>query len=443
MTFKEFGTLVEEAPGSFQEYGSIVEEPSRARSIAGAPLKGASKRIADIMEFVAESPPGKLIRKIPSAKEVFTGKKEPPPKPWEDIREFAEEKFPTQEKELEKYLERAGGIGAEALLTPGGLVSKGIKTLGGAALGHASEKLGAPDWAQAIAESLPFFYSGGKKIPLKPSQKNLGEFLRKQGLTENEIAPLLKSPEQIEMWSKFAKKGGPSKNLVNSIYEKSGRIYDSLEAAGKKAPSLSEKATEDFLLSLSEITDKMPVKYRNLIRGDVREFMYKGRGGFEDLTNLYKDINAVIGAEKGGKAIIGQIKEPLIKAMRSISPELAEDFQLANQLYGKRAQVASKLLNKSQVDELVDLGEAFQLGAGIFNGNMGLINKVISVAGGRRLAREMLVNPRLQNISTRIGEALKKNKYALAEKGLREFAKEIGKEDKDLEAELNEVLKRQ
>lgn len=441
MTFKEFGSIVEESPGTFKEYGTLVDEPSRARSLVGAPLKGASKRIADIMEFVAESPPGKLIRKIPSAKEVFTGKKEAPPKPWEDIREFAEEKFPTQEKELEKYLERAGGLGAEALLSPGGLVAKGAKTLGGAALGYATEKLGAPDWAQAIAESLPFFYSGGKKIPLKPSQKNLGEFLRKQGLTENEIAPLLKSPEQIELWSKFAAKGGPSKKLVKSIYEKSGKIYDTLETAGKKAPPLSEKATEDFLISLSEITDKMPVKYRNLIRGDIREFMQKGRGGFEDLTNLYKDINAVIGAETGGKAIIGQIKEPIVKAMKSISPELAEDFQLANQLYGKRAKLANKLLTRSQVDNLIDLGELFQLVAGVFNGDVNLIGGAIGVAAGRKLARQMLINPRLQNISTRVGEALKNNKYALAEKGMREFAKEVGKKDKELEEKINLLAK--
>ena len=67
MTFKEFGSIVEESPGTFKEYGTLVDEPSRARSLVGAPLKGASKRIADIMEFVAESPPGKLIRKIPSA----------------------------------------------------------------------------------------------------------------------------------------------------------------------------------------------------------------------------------------------------------------------------------------------------------------------------------------------------------------------------------------
>ena len=440
MSFKEYGVLVQEnAHPSFKEYGSIVEETPRYKSLINAPVKGAIKRASDISELVTSIPGAKSLSKVPGPKELLGLGKEPRLIP-EEAREYAEESFPTQERELEKYLERAGGLGVEAALSPGGLISKGVQTFGGAALGHAAEKLGAPDWAQAISESLPFFYSGGKKIPLKSSQKKMGEFLRKQGLNENEIAPLLKDPEQIERWSKWAAKGGKSKELMDSIYQKTGHIYDGIINEAKNLPPITPLSQKDLLSEMGAIIQGMPHKYRSLIKQDAIDLL-NSRGGFDDLMNFYKDVNAVIGAEHGGKAIVGKFKEPMIKAMESISPELASDFKLANQLYGTRANVSGKILSRSQVDDLIDAGEAIQLGAGLINRDMGLIGKVLGIVGARNIAREMIINPRLQNISVRIGEAIKKNKFTLAEKYLREFSKEVGRSNEELENEINNLIK--
>lgn len=421
MNFKEYGSVIEEnAHPSFKEYGKVVDEPSRARSLFNAPIRGAVEKTAGLMEFIAENPIGRAIRKIPTPQELFSGKEAEKVKPWEKIREFSEENLPIQEHDLEKYLERAGGLGLESLVTPGGPIVKAAKALGGAALGHGLEKVGAPAWAQAIAESAPFFYSGGKKIPLTKQQKGLGEFLRKQGLTENEIAPLLKTEQQLNTWSKWASKGPKSKELMEAIYQKSGGIYDSIVSEGKNLPALSSSSLSSMLSDIEKITKSMPTKYRNLIKGDLSE-LKNSRKGAEDLINFWTDINAVIGPEVGGKAIVGKLKDPLSKALSSISPELSSDFDLARKLYGTRANVSGHILNKRQLDELIDLGEAMQFGGAIANRDMGKIASLIGLTGARKIAREMIINPRLQNISVRIGEAIKKNKYALAEKLVLEF----------------------
>lgn len=414
MSFPEFGKVVEKVPekGSFPQFGKVVEQPSRVRSLVGAPLKGAVKEFADITE---------LLQKVPLPK----GNLRPA-----QIRRFAEETFPTLEKEPEKFLERAGRVGTGALLSPGGLATKGIRTLAGTALGYGAEKLGAPGWAQAIAESLPFFYSGGKKIPLKPEQKKLGEFLRKQGLNENEITPLLKTPEQIERWSKLASKGKKSRDLMDSIYQKTGHIYDTItDSASKLAnPYMDPSTSKNFIGQMTKITQDMPSKYRNLIKQDVKDLVKDG-GSFNGLKNFYADINAVIGGEHGGRAIVGRFKEPIINAMEKIDPLLANDFRLATDLYRTRANIANKVLSKKQVEDLMDVGEIYGLGAGIFNRDIGLLSKSLGLVGARKFAREMLINPRLQNIANRIGVALKNNNLTIAKKMIEAFKDEISKDN--------------
>lgn len=427
MSFKEFGYIIEPAKqqDQYQEFGEVVEPISRFQSLAHAPAKGAVKKAGDIAGFVQSIAP-KFIPRGPLTKEK--------------AYQFAEEKFPTFEKEPEKFLERAGGVAAESLLNPGGLAAKAIQIPLGAGLGYAAEKFGLPEWAQSIAEGLPFFYSAGKKIPLKADQKKLGEFLRKQGLTENEITPLLKTPEQINRWSALASKGKKSRRLMDALYNKTGHIYDSITKEAKNLPFLSIPAKKNILRKFSEIQQDIPNKYWKLIEKDMQDFLTKGRAGAEDLINLDRDINAVLGAERGAQDTIGRFKGPIKEAFESINPQLAEDYGLAKEFFKSRTKVKSALLNPTEFDKFLDLGEIYGLGQGIFNRDIGMIGKVLGATGGRQLAREMLINPRLQNISIRIGEALKKNKLMIAEKYLKKFQQEISKEDPQLANQIDELF---
>jgi hypothetical protein len=226
---------------------------------------------------------------------------------------------------------------------------------------------------------------------------------------------------------------------MEAIYQKTGNIYDDIVSQGKNLPPMDIGTKRQMIVEMSDVYKNMPHKFRNLIKQDVKDLL-NSRGGFDDLMNFHKDINAVIGAERGGKAAVGLFKQPITKALESISPELASDFKITNQLYGTRKNVAGKILSRSQVDDLIDAGEAIQLGAGLINRDMGLIGKVLGIAGARQVAREMIINPRLQNISVRVGEAIKNNKFTLAEKYMREFAKEIGKDNQELEEQIESLI---
>jgi hypothetical protein len=426
MSFKEFGSVVEPAksPGTFKEFGEPIQPISRAQSLLHAPMAGAVERAGDVAGLAQSIAPflpkGELTRK--------------------KAYEFSKKKLPYFEKEPEKILKRAGGVAFEAALSPGGLLTKGIQTGIGTGLGYAAEKLGAPEWAQSIAEGLPFFYSGGKKIPLKPDQKKLGEFLRKQGLTENEITPLLKTPEQINRWSTFASKGKKSRKLMESIYNKTGSIYDSVISEGKSLPPLSNESKEKILKSFSKIKEETPNVHWELIEKDMKDFLTKGRAGAEDLINLDKDINAILGADRGAWDAVGRFKGPIKEALESINPQIAEDYSLAKEFYRSRAKAKTALINPKDFDRFMDAGEAYGLAQGIFNRDMGMIAKVLGASGGRSLAREMLINPKLHNMAVRIGESLRKNKLNLTAKYLREFSNALREEDPGLADSIDATM---
>lgn len=426
MSFKEFGTVVETAkqPGEFKEFGETVEPMSRFKSLAHAPAAGAVERAGDIAGMIQSIAPSFLPRG---------------PLTKEKAYEYSKEKFPYFEKEPEKLLKRGGGVATEALLSPGSLAAKAVQIPAGALLGHAAEKVGLPEWAQSIAEGLPFFYSGGKKIPFKADQKKLGEFLRKQGLTEHEITPLLKTPEQINRWSAFASKGKKSRKLMESLYNKTGSIYESVISEGKSLPPLSNEAKEGVLRSFTKIKEDMANVHWELIEKDMNDFLTKGRAGAEDLINLDRDINAILGMERGAWDAVGRFKGPIKEALESISPKIAEDYGLAKEFYRSRSKVKGALVNPKDFDKFMDAGEAYGLAQGIFNRDMGMIAKVIGVSGGRSIAREMLINPRLQNISVRMGESLKKNKLNLATKYLREFSNIVREDDPELANQIDEL----
>lgn len=425
MSFKEYGSVVEPAKesGQYKEYGEIVEPLSRARSLVNAPAKGAVKRAGDIAGFFQDIAPfipkGELTR--------------------ESAHKYAEEKLPTFEREPEKFLERAGGVGLESILSPGGPLAKAIQVPLGAGLGYAAEKFGAPEWAQSIAEGLPFFFSGGKKIPLKANQKKLGEFLRKQGLTENEITPLLKTPEQVNRWGTFASKGKKSRQLMEGLYNKTGKIYDSVVDEAKSMSPLSNPAKEKILQDFTKIKDEMPNVHWKLIQDDVKDFLTKGRAGAEDLINLDRDINAVLGAERGARDVVGRFKGPIKEALESINPKIAEDYSLAKDFFKSRSKVKGALINPKDFDRFMDLGEAYGAIQGIYNRDFGMLTKVVLASGARKVAREMLINPRLHNLSIRMGEALRHNKLFLAEKYFRSFNDAVREDDPALADQLDHL----
>lgn len=418
MSFKEYGNIIQPAApqGSFQEYGEIIEPIPREHSLAHAPIKGAIK---GAMQSTVMSP-FHNVGPVPAK-----------------LGERLLEKFlPTQESPIEGALERAGKIGTSMITGgSGGLIRKGITSLFGGIAGEATKQFGGGEIAQDIAElsgmALPDL---AKNIPAKKAQERIVGFLRNKGFSENEITPLIQSPEKLARFAKFASKGEKTNQLMRDIYQKFDNVYGSIREQGENLPGLAREEIAKFEKNFEEKLAKIPKFYRRQIKEEVEDLM-NSQMKFTDFIDFDQAVNARIKGVEGGKAVLGTLKEFTGEAKKAISPQLADDMNLANELYRKRIDV-SKHLRTKEIEEIIDLGEAATLFAGIADQNVGLIGKVIGLAGTRKLAREMLINPRLQNISKRMLGALKKNQIPIAQKLYEIFKKEAGKSD----GEFMEIL---
>jgi len=398
------------------DFFTPIKETSRTRSIISAPIKGFIKG-ANIQSSLS---PMHSVGPIP-----------------QKLGERVTEEFlPTQDKPLEGALERGGKIAASFLTGgPAGFLRKAITAGIGGIAGESVKQAGGGEIAQDIAElasmSLPDL---AKNIPAKKAQERVIGFLRKKGFSENEITPLIQSPKKLARMAKFASKGEKTNKLMRETYEKFDNVYSSIRESGEKLPGLRGEQADIFLGNFQEKMDKIPKFYKRQIKEEIDDLL-NSELKFNDFMDFDQAVNARIKGVEGGKAILGTLKEATSKAKQAVNPQLAEDLKLANELYGKRINVSQHLRTK-QLDDLLDMGEAIGTMGAIADQNVGLITKMIGISGARKIAREMLINPRLQNISKRMLASIKNNKFQEASKLYKIFRDEAIKSDKDLEGDL-------
>ena len=402
--FKEFGTLIDAAPKQkpeFKEFGTPYEEPSRLRSLASAFPKGVVKAARNLSPLPNLGPiPDKLAEKL------------------------TEQFLPTQEKAPEEILERAGKLATYTAGGGGSLLGKGIRAGAGTLLGQATKELGGGETAQNIAELVSLGFPGlSKDMPIKKAQEKVVSFLKEKGFTPNEITPLLQSPKKLSRLAKFASKGEKTNQLMRDTYQKFDNVYGSIREEGSKLPGLSGEKYDKFVSDFDAKLDKIPKFYRRLMKEEIED-LRNSPHAFSDLMDFKQAVNARVGGVSGGKAWLGTLKEPIRKGLDLIDPKLASDYKLADQLYSKTADV-SKHLRTKEIEDLVSMGEAWTTVAGVADQNMGTLRKVMTAVAARALAREMLINPKLQNISMRMNKAIKHNAFPIAKKLYEEFKQEL------------------
>ena len=154
MAFKEFGVVVDDQPKKFKEFGTVVDETSRTRSLLSAAPKGAVK---GALELASMADPIKYLLGVSDT--------------TPHQKQAIEKTLPTQEKPLEKGLERAGRLAVQAAGGGESFLAKGLRAGAGAVGGQLAEEMGAPEWAQNLAELAAFMSpSLAKKLKPTPSQ---------------------------------------------------------------------------------------------------------------------------------------------------------------------------------------------------------------------------------------------------------------------------------
>lgn len=372
-------------------------EISRARSLVSAPIKGASKEL--IKRFGFESPM-ETVKRLQST--PFETREE-------QVDVEAGRLLPTKDKFIENVLEKAGKLGVQF---SGGGAPGAIKTVLAATLSEGLKKAGAPEIVQDISEIIPFAAPTlANRIIATRTQAPLVDFARKMGMTEKEIAPLIQGEGKRKLLTWIAKKGGRTQRALQKSYNAIRNTYNVIRSSPDALKPLGKERTANIMRKLEKIFLEAPSAQRDKI---IKDFADLKAGPFtiDSAINFFHDVNQTLGPNIGELSLL---KGPLIEGMKELSPGLAEDFQLANKLFANRAKLAQSL--KPTVFSSVMKGiQAIKLATGIAMGNIPLLYETVGESIGRIAARELLINPRLQNLSRQMISSLNKGKFGIATK---------------------------
>ncbi len=341
-------------------------------------------------------------------------------------------RLPTS-KEQQKGIEEVTGIGEGK--TPTGRISGNVAQFvgegaafgagkaaqlglaGGAAVGQGIRELGGPEWAASgseIAGSLAPSLISKKLIPTSKASKEIVEAGRKLGLSESQITPLIQGEKKAATLSKVAKKGSRTKKLFEGIKEKLGDSYNTIKNskdAKVKIPNADQislrKEFGDIRNHLSKTLapsaeKEEALKYIEKSLDTLRNIDVTP----EHLVNFWQDVNKSVkwNSISGGKKALAELKEPVSKILKKVSPQLAEDFEMTNKLYSKYAQISRKL-KPDMIDSFlnkVDILAVPAAGFALATGNIGPLTAIATKSATSILAREMLINPYFQNIGTKL-----------------------------------------
>lgn len=180
---------------------------------------------------------------------------------------------------------------------------------------------------------------------------------------------------------------------------------------------------------MNALGKKMPHAVRSQLKNDAADLvsssLQKGGVSGEDLMNFYKDVSSRYNV---GRSELELFKGPIKKAISSLDPELGKNFETVNQMWAKQSKIASKL-KPGQFEKLINLGEAAAIATSLATGNPSIAIKVLGLSAYRNLSRELLINPRLQNLLKQSQHAIEKNKIPLLKKTGEEFLKFKSEED--------------
>lgn len=286
------------SPEEINEHLSTLKQPSRAKSLLSAPIKGLIKGAAGLTPFLPRGPIS--------------------PQAGEKILNQA---MPTQEKGAEKFLERAGELVPLAAIGPEGIGLKAAQLGASAGLGHLAEQVGGGKGSQAVAEIAGFTFPGlfkslGMKVAdlftkkaatsagqtasklaqVKPQQVNEGlrEAAQRLGVLEDVPASAqISNPkiQSIETKLMQSAAGGPIHEKIERAGGKLAETYQdvakNLSQRGSMLPSVVSQEASNALKSIEEAATQ---RYRSLYSQAEKVLPENAR----TLPNVGNAINKVL-----------------------------------------------------------------------------------------------------------------------------------------------------
>lgn len=400
----------------------LAKEPGKLRSLLSAPVKGIAKGLVDIAQLgvplAFEDEPFEERQKTIAGAREAQGK----------IESGLEEALPTRDEFAENVLERGGRLLPSTAIGSGGLIGASIRSLAAGFGGEATKEMGGGPVAQSVAEIMAMGAPGfGKKILASKSQKPIVEFARKMGLSEEEITPFIQGEKKGAFWAKLAQKKGKTQEALSKSFKAAGGVFEDLKNSPLAQKPMSQSDVLDFLNDTKKELGNLPATVRQQVMPDYVDFVrsiQSGKANAADLMNLWSDLNYGISQ---GTSRLGILKGPIENAIKRGYPGFYEDFSMANQLY-KRYFPLAKKLRPGIADELISAGELGGVAYGMLKGNFGILSKIFGVEVGRKIARGMLINPRMQNLHKQMLKAANERKFGIVLDLAKKIEEEAGQD---------------
>lgn len=347
--------------------------------------------------------------------------------------EALDELIPTEEGFGQRALRR-GLREAPTVMIMGG--TGGLpRSIAAGFLGESAKDLGAPEWAQAVAELTAFI---GPDITKKLLESGSDKFLitraKQLGLTDEQITPLIQSEFKQKWLSKLVPKRGSTQKVLAETKSGLGKAYETLRSAPEASSEISEKTNGHLINSLKSALADMPRKIQAKISKDMGDLL-NNKITPNTLMNFYRDVNAHL---SGNSKQLSLLKEPIRKAIASVSPELSKDFEFVNQLYSKYSTIAGRL-QPTLTSDIISAAEALGITGSVLFGNYPTLLGIMGEKAGKKLAQKMLLDPRFQQLSQRMIVAANRNSYMAAKKVVDSMNDLIRIEAPEYEGELKDL----
>ena len=385
---------------------------SKGQSLASAPLKGLIKGAAKFSPLPSFGPvSGQLGERM------------------------TEQMLPTKEGGLEDILEFAGENIPLAALGEGGLLKKGMGAIAGGLAKAGAKEMNLPEWAQDIVGGFgmaaPSMAQGALSKTLRPSkaQSAVVNFLKDKGFTDKEITPIIQDKKKLSWLSKGAMKYEEKAPWLKGIQDKLGGIYSDIRAKGQTGNYLQGQPLRDFESKFHGIADKLPKRHRRLVEKEVEE-LFNNPIDFTSLQDFNVAVNDIIKAATGGKASIGKLKVATHEAQKGLDPALFKDLRSTDEAYSKLMNYTDKMTTNNW-QNLVKAGQAGAALYGMLTLNPAFMKAAAITGASQYGLRQVLSNPRLQNIHSKMWDAFLKNKMPQALKLAELLKEEMGDKSED------------
>jgi len=347
----------------------------------------------------------------------------------ERFKETTEGEFEPQ-SELERIILRPFRLGG-GIAGLGGGFKAALSAIPGAVIGQTLREAGLPEAAASTAEVLgPLLQLPKKGLQPTTAEEKLVQFGKGKGLTERELAPLLKKPDTQKKLGSLALKTKELKTTTQNLARKfEENFYEPLKESAEGFGRLNETQTDKLLNNLADAykdlsRSRLPTTDKQYALDQLLKLVedIEQRGiSPRDIIDTWQDINKSIEWKKAGQKPFTIVKEALAESFESVNPELAEEFRLTNQLYS-RFKPFEKAIQPNVIDEILALGPSGELALAMAFHNPSILRKALGAVGGKFVAKELLTNPRYHNF-------------------IRKFQSAVARQDRTAIAKLNEQFR--